>query len=201
VKPNLGRILLLAVAGFLVLSVIVSLYRPPAESHNLAGVYQAVVYGVFLMTGSAALWARSESGSWRYVPETLGLVRAISWLPIGLGAAAGLVVGLLSWQLGDHTVTDAIPLAAAVPVFLVTAFNEEVFARGALLRVLGMWQAAVFGFLHLESQGLIGVAIATVAGYLLGVVRQKSSLWSAIGAHAAFNLVQFFVIRALAGQP
>jgi membrane protease YdiL (CAAX protease family) len=201
VRPVVGRILLLGVAAFMVFTAILSVYRPPEQPHTLAGAYQALVYGTFLLTGSALLWARSESGGWRYVPETLGLVRAWDWRPTAIGAAAGLVVGLLAWFLDATETSLAIPIAAGLPVLLLASFNEELFARGALLRVLGKWQAAVFGFMHIASQGVIGVAIATILGYLLGVVRQRTSLWSAWGAHAAFNVVQFFVIRALAGQP
>jgi membrane protease YdiL (CAAX protease family) len=190
------RIALGLVAALVLTSAIYATWKPPEDGRTLNGFYLAAVLGFFLMTGSSLWWARAESGSWRATAETLGMRRGWSWTAVAVGVAAGLLVGFLLRD-GEHPLTDAIVLSAAIPVFLASAFNEELFFRGAGQRILGYYQAALFGFLHLPESGILGVAIGTTAGLGLGWLRTKQGLWPCVAAHAAFNLSQFAVLRFL----
>jgi membrane protease YdiL (CAAX protease family) len=120
-----------------------------------------------------------------------------SWFnPPRLGTGARLLEGMAPWSL----VTAGMVFAA------VNAFVEEVLFRGIvqqhLARVLGNWpavltQALAFGILHLNGYpyGLIGVALASVYGLILGALRLHSGgLLAPWLAHACADAVIFTLI-------
>ena len=83
---------------------------------------------------------------------------------------------------------------AAAGIALVTGVAEEVFFRGWLLHVAGLWgQAAVFMLLHPAGRrGWAYTAFTGFAGLVFGMLTLATgSLVSAIVAHVAVNLHGF----------
>lgn len=86
----------------------------------------------------------------------------------------------------------------AVVLAALTATAEELFFRGALLSVLGVWgQAAVFGLMHpAPLKAWSYTAYTFVAGLAFGYATlYTGSLWAAILAHFAVNLHGFLSLR------
>lgn len=129
-------------------------------------------------------------------------------LAAGLGIGTALIAvstGIIA-LLGGYRVTGIDPspqLLAPLAIGIFAAFVEEVFFRGALLRLidgwLGSWAALaitslVFGLVHITNPdaGLWGaIAIVIEAGVLLGgAYLLTRRLWLAIGIHLAWNSVQ-----------
>jgi len=90
------------------------------------------------------------------------------------------IVAVMTWPL-------ALFLAATA------ALGEEVLFRGLLQRWTGVWvQAALFGLAHLSYGTPLQVAIPFALGILWGyMVRRGARLWVTIGAHFAFDFLQF----------
>jgi hypothetical protein len=89
-----------------------------------------------------------------------------------------------------------------------TAVGEELMLRGVVLRQLARgtrpWIAVAltgscFGAMHLLNPSATAVAALNVAlvGVWFGVLALRSSLWSSIGAHVAWNWFEGFFY----GQP
>ncbi|ADI15672.1 Abortive infection protein [Truepera radiovictrix DSM 17093] len=79
----------------------------------------------------------------------------------------------------------------ALALATLTATAEELFFRGALLPVLGVWgQALVFGLLHpMPKRGWSYPLYTFVAGAAFGyAVLVTGSLWTSLLAHFAVNL-------------
>lgn len=129
-------------------------------------------------------------------------------LAVGLVIGAGLIslsTGLIA-VLGGYRVTGIDPhaeLLGPLAIGVGAAFVEEVFFRGAVLRLLDGWlgsgpavaiSAILFGAVHLTNPGagLWGaLAIAVEAAILLaGAYLLTRRLWLAIGLHLAWNTVQ-----------
>lgn len=129
-------------------------------------------------------------------------------LAAGLGIGSLLIAlstGIIA-LLGGYRVTGLDPnpqLLAPLAIGIFAAFVEEVFFRGALLRLidgwLGSWAAlaltsVLFGLVHItnDDAGLWGaIAIIIEAGVLLGgAYLLTRRLWLAIGIHLAWNTVQ-----------
>ena len=127
----------------------------------------------------------------------------------GLMAGAGLfslVVGVL-WLAGSYHVSGTNPQVEWVPAVLVVGIGagigEEIMIRGVLFRIseegLGTWwalliSALVFGAAHLANPAATlwsSAAIAIEAGVLLALLYAVTrSLWTCIGLHAAWNIMQ-----------
>lgn len=127
----------------------------------------------------------------------------------GLMAGAGLfslVVGVL-WLAGSYHVSATNPQVEWVPAVLVVGIGagigEEIMIRGVLFRIseegLGTWwalliSALVFGAAHLANPAATlwsSAAIAIEAGVLLALLYAVTrSLWTCIGLHAAWNIMQ-----------
>ena len=153
------------------------------------------------------------------IPFRLGKLKRTDVLSI-LGLALVSAILLLAFRamtpphqfLGDQ-------LISAIPVWLIVlgglvfatanAAVEEMLFRGAILHhvghAFGAWpavavQATAFGLLHLHGYpyGPIGVALATVYGLLLGVVRLRSNgLLAPWVAHVVADGVTFvFILQA-----
>ena len=123
-----------------------------------------------------------------------------------LGLAAALTAGLLggawalyrtlaSFRYASKLIERALrPVSLTLPLILLlaagSALAEELFFRGALLPLLGVWgQALVFGLLHPATRrGWSYTAFTFVAGLVFGYATLYSgSLWPAILAHFVVN--------------
>lgn len=136
----------------------------------------------------------------------------------GLAMGAGLVLlaVLIPVALGHGTLTlydgtfEVLALAGLIQVLILlpTSIGEELLLRGVVLRQLAIatrpWIAVAltggtFGLMHLVNPSASWVAAANVAlvGLWFGVLAIRTTLWTAIGAHVAWNLFEGFVL----GQP
>lgn len=127
----------------------------------------------------------------------------------GLVAGAvlfSLVVAVL-WLAGSYHVTGTNPQVDWLPAVLVTGIGagigEEILVRGVLFRIveegLGSWwalalSALFFGAAHIANPAATlwsSAAIAIEAGILLALLYAVTrSLWTCIGLHAAWNIMQ-----------
>jgi membrane protease YdiL (CAAX protease family) len=101
---------------------------------------------------------------------------------------------LLERALQGLTIT--LPLALGLA--LATALAEELFFRGALLGLIGVWgQALLFGLLHPATRrGWSYTLFTFVAGLAFGYATLwTGSLWAAMLAHFVINLQGFLEIR------
>jgi membrane protease YdiL (CAAX protease family) len=170
----------------------------------------ALVVGLYLgLSLAGLLWSalRGHSFVWRMQgredPQSL------------TGAAAGLLMGLglvFVWQLAVHRFdwaralhrdfrarlrpldgTDCLVFAGA------SALGEEIFFRGALLPVAGLWWSNIaFALLHVGPKGRY--LPWTGASLLTGVLLGQLTLWSGdlTGAVVAHFTVNFLNLRHLA---
>lgn len=129
---------------------------------------------------------------------------------LGIGLVIGTVLVSVSTGiialLGGYRVTGLDPspqLLAPLAIGIFAAFVEEIFFRGALLRLLdgwlGTWAALaitslLFGLVHVTNDGAGlwgGVVLVVEAGILLGAAYVLTRrLWLVIGIHLAWNAVQ-----------
>lgn len=153
--------------------------------------------------------------------RALGLRRASGrWLLVGIGVGLGamlvnrLVVLLYFWATGDATnpqaglaeTADATLLQFALMMLLgglLVPFAEELLFRGVLYGWLRRWgvvvataaSAVVFGLFHLAPVLIITAALIGVVNAVL--YERSGSIWPAVAAHAANNMVLFALARAL----
>ena len=162
-----------------------------------------------------------------FLPSLLtGLVGAVwlSFYPVDYGPPAGLLtlvltaaaltVGLLSGAWGlEHTLPSfryasgllERALAQLQPSGLeallfaaLTAGAEELFFRGALQGLIGVWgQALVFGLLHpMPRKGWSYTLYAALSGLAFGyAVMLTGSLWPGLVAHFLINLQGLLELR------
>jgi membrane protease YdiL (CAAX protease family) len=129
---------------------------------------------------------------------------------VGAGVAAALLAGawlleqvLPSFRYASQLLERALrqtPITWPLAVVLaaLTAVSEELFFRGALLSLIGVWgQAAVFGLMHpAPLKAWSYTAYTFVAGLAFGYATlYTGSLWAAILAHFAVNLHGFLTLR------
>ncbi len=162
-----------------------------------------------------------------FAPSLLFGLLGASWLffrPLRLEADAGpltvllvaaaLIVGLLggAWLLEKFLpsfrfagkllecalATFPISLPLAFSLAAATALSEELFFRGALLPLVGVWgQALVFGLLHpAPLKGWSYTVYTFIAGLAFGYATlYTGSLWAAMLAHFVINLQGFLEVR------
>lgn len=82
------------------------------------------------------------------------------------------------------------------------AVGEEVFMRGALQPVFGIWLTSAF-FALLHSQYLLTPTIIFifVIGFAFGQIRWRISTTAAIFAHFVYNIAPFVLLIVLGGTP
>ncbi len=128
---------------------------------------------------------------------------------VTLAVAIPTFAGQAPLSLYDGT-SRALGLAAATQLLILapTSVGEELLLRGVVMRELARgtrpWLAVlltgiVFGVMHLVNPGASPIAALNVAlvGLWFGVLAIRTSLWTSIGAHVAWNLFEGFVL----GQP
>jgi membrane protease YdiL (CAAX protease family) len=123
------------------------------------------------------------------------------------GAVLFSVVVAVLWLAGSYHVTGTNPHANWLPAVLVAGIGagigEEIVVRGVLFRIveegLGSWWALLisalfFGAAHIANPAATlwsSAAIAIEAGVLLALLYAVTrSLWTCIGLHAAWNIMQ-----------
>ncbi len=125
-------------------------------------------------------------------------------LTVGLLGSAWLLERLLpsfrtASRLLEHTLGWLRP--SGLEAFLLatlTATAEELFFRGALQSLVGVWgQALVFGLLHpMPRRAWSSMVYAALSGLALGYAAQMSgSLWPGIVAHFLVNFQGFWELR------
>lgn len=136
----------------------------------------------------------------------LAILLTASLATLGLLAGAWLLERLLpSFRAASKLLEGALrsfkmspPLAVSLAA--ATSVSEELFFRGALLPLVGVWgQAALFALMHpAPRRAWSYTAYTFVAGLVLGYVTVfTGSLWAAILAHFAVNLQGFLEVRRL----
>lgn len=137
------------------------------------------------------------------VPTSL-LVAAL--LAGGLLGGAWLLERLLpSFRFASKLMERALSrfplsLSLAIGLAAATSISEEIFFRGALLPLLGVWgQALLFGLMHpTPLKGWSYTVYTFVAGLCFGFATlYTGSLWAAMLAHFVINLQGFLEVRHL----
>lgn len=119
-------------------------------------------------------------------------------------AAAGAIAALIAWvpsfrEIARRLVPIAdwihMSVAQLAALSLIVAIGEEVFFRGAVQPLVGLWLTAlVFGALHWSAP--THALFATAAGLGLGALYQGSeSLWPPIAAHFVVDLATGLAAR------
>jgi uncharacterized protein len=131
------------------------------------------------------------------------LLTAIALVVVLLGAAWLLEKTLPSFRYASLLLEGALsqlrltlPLAFALAA--LSSLAEEVFFRGALMPLLGVWgQALLFGLLHpMPRRAWIYMVFTFVAGVCFGYATLLTgSLIPAILAHFVINLQGFLELR------
>lgn len=149
--------------------------------------------------------------------ERLGLriptLQDINW-GIGVGVLLfGAVIALgMIWlrfvtqeQLEQQTAASSqlaglintLPLSLAVS--LVVAIGEEIFFRGALQPVFGIWLTSLFfAVIHTQYTLTPATLMILITALALGWLRQRHSTSAAIVAHFVYNFIQL-ALAVLAG--
>ena len=126
---------------------------------------------------------------------------------LAVGAALFSLVVAVLWLAGSYHVTGINPQPDWLPAVLVAGIGagigEEIVVRGVLFRIveegLGTWWAVLisalfFGAAHIGNPAATlwsSAAIAIEAGALLALLFAVTrSLWTCIGLHAAWNIMQ-----------
>jgi membrane protease YdiL (CAAX protease family) len=151
----------------------------------------------------------SEIGMRRLHGRDLG--RALVVLFAGFGVNAALVLTIYAFHpevLRSHlsdlqsiagSLTEGIPLAAVLALLLLVGIYEEIVARGLLLtrsrQLFGgtvvpiVFSSVLFGLGHFY-QGIYGIVQTALFGAVLAALTLRwGTLWPAIFAHAAVNML------------
>jgi uncharacterized protein len=173
----------------------------------------------WLLIAPSAVLLLLSAPLWMLWPPPALAPRA-SWpVLVLLGLATGAVLLGLAWVLERRSASFAhasrrlesmvrrlrLAPGMAAGVALVTGVAEEVFFRGWLLHVAGLWgQAAVFMLLHPAGRrGWAYTAFTGFAGLAFGALTLATgSLLSALVAHVGVNLHGFVsAARMTRSQP
>jgi len=156
------------------------------------------------------------------IPVGLWPDRATVWLIVV--TVVGSAIALVVWhQLLRSDLSDLIAMIPAMPALLlplaclgfaiVNAIIEELIWRGILWDMLAKvtsnaplvigLQAVSFGLFHIHGfpRGAIGVAMATVYGMFLGVIRHRTQgLGAVVVTHVFADIVIFVILITLPPQ-
>ncbi len=202
--------------GVLLCTFFVMVAYPPMR--NTWPLPMLLTIGVYLAVVRFVPWLREGSDFWKRGRTDAAVVG------VALGFVVIASVALILWaRFLDPDLTDLhalfphhIPLplivGGGVLFSIFNALGEEFLWRGAILealdRTLGRgWlpvvlQAASFGLAHIMGfpRGWIGVALATVYGLMMGIVRRRSrGMLAPIVAHvfADMTIVGILVYQVL----
>jgi uncharacterized protein len=151
-----------------------------------------------------AVWFSLRPFPYELKTSLLGLVLTAVALIVGLLGAAWILEktvpsfryasSLLEQALSRFQITLPFTFALAV----LSATSEELFFRGALMPILGVWgQALLFGLMHpMPRRAWVYTAFTFVAGVCFGYATVLTgSLWPALIAHFVINLQGFLELR------
>ena len=163
-----------------------------------------------LLGVSGAIWVALSPPE---LPETAaplaiaGVAASLAFLLLGTG---WLLERLLpSFRYTSRRLERALAhlrLSPAMALLLaaLTATGEELFFRGGLMQLVGVWgQALLFGALHpVGRRGWSYTLFTFAAGLLFGyAVLLTGSLWTAVLAHFAVNLHGLLSVRRSSPRP
>lgn len=173
---------------------------------QLARITQLAIFIYLPLALAGVAWARLGGGrlAWSlddpWLAESYPLRLAIS---LGLGGAlAQLVVVLTPWLVGRAKWARALheelkPLVETLPsteiwlLALASGLAEELFFRGAMQPVLGLWLTSViFGAVHIgPKRALLPWSMwAFVMGLVFGALFELTGvLWGPVFAHVWIN--------------
>jgi uncharacterized protein len=161
------------------------------------------------LAAAALVWAsvRGQANLWH--PETAAETHF--WGGVGVGFGVGLLVVFVSrlavhrfeWARALHREFRALlsPLTdlEIVVLAVASALGEEMFFRGALMPVVGIWiSSAVFALLHIGPRARY--LPWTVGSFVAGVLFSALFLWSGdlTGPVVAHFTVNFLNLRHVA---
>lgn len=211
----IGLILVSAIAVFLgpALSVLQWLQQgeaPAVPALNEAALWLSMAYNwVAMVLLPAAAVVILGGLSWTLLRDRLQLGLGEKWrlwIPLGFlaGALSVVVLGLLVTLL-DRIGWYQVEESAFVPLFdelltwplaillAVTAgITEEIYFRAFLQRRLGIVASGLlFGLVHASYGTVLQLVAPALLGILFGfLVRWSASIWPAVAAHFAFNMIQ-----------
>jgi uncharacterized protein len=151
-----------------------------------------------------AVWLFFRPFPYELKISLLGLLLTAVALVVGLLGAAWLLEKTLpSFRYASRLLEQAlsrfkITLPFAFALAALSSVSEELFFRGVLMPLLGVWgQALVFGLLHpMPRRALIYTAFTFIAGVCFGYATLLTgSLYPAIAAHFVINLQGFLELR------
>ncbi len=171
------------------------------ESGGRSVAFYSLVLGVQVVLGAAGQLLLFTTGRGSLLDA---LRPELSWAVIlAVGGAAGLTGALLVLGLYRFVPVYARAVRPVVELFrrlprrwlwaaaLLSPLGEELFFRGALQPVVGLfWAALIFGLLHtgLRREHLAYGLTAAGLGLLSGLSYQfLGELWAAVVAHAVYN--------------
>lgn len=201
--------ILLVPLSSLVAAVLVALFSGAA---SLAAT--VLIQALLSLAGVSAIlhW---RSRSWGEIgmraPHLADLGRGLVVLFAGFAVNAALVLTIYSFQpeaLRSHltdlqsiagSLTEGVPLAAVLALLFLVGIYEEIVARGLLLtrsrQLFGgiavpvIFSSVLFGLGHFY-QGVFGVVQTAVFGAVLAALTLRfGTLWPAIFAHSAINML------------
>jgi membrane protease YdiL (CAAX protease family) len=215
---DVGLAILLIPASALIAALAAG-YLLPARSNLLIAI---VLQAALSLAGLRVLLAW-RSQSWAAIglspPTSRDLPRALIVLLSAFGANTILTLSI--YAISPETVlahveglrfiasglTDEVPLAVALALLFLVGFYEELVARGLLLarsrRLFGgywgpvLFSAALFGLGHFY-QGWLGTVQTALLGVVLAAFTIRwRTLWPAIIAHAAVNMLSIVQLERL----
>lgn len=210
-------LMLALLSGTMVLFLISGGMEGLAQSIEVTGIN--IVESIFTMV----LWLAAAFLGVGYLVRrdlTMTLIRLGLRMPtsrdISVGIGAGVVLWIVSvvfsiaWQLlSDPTVFNQQTQAAeqfsqainSLPLVLLVsitaAFGEEIFIRGALQPIFGLWLTSL-SFALLHSQYLFAPSMILIFGIAvgLGLIRRRLSTTASIIAHFVYNFVPLTLLLA-----
>jgi membrane protease YdiL (CAAX protease family) len=201
--------ILLVPVSSLVAAVLVALF---AGATSLAAT--VLIQALLSLAGVSAVlhWrARSWAEIGMRAPRLADLGRGFVVLFAGFAVNAALVLTIYSFQpeaLRSHltdlqsiagSLTEGVPLAAVLALHFLVGIYEEIVARGLLLtrsrQLFGgtavpvIFSSVLFGLGHFY-QGAFGVVQTALFGAVLAALTLRfGTLWPAIFAHSAINML------------
>ncbi len=151
-----------------------------------------------------AVWLFFRPFPYELQTSLLGLfLTVVALVVVLLGSAWILEKTLPSFRYASSLLEQAlsrfkITLPFAFALAALSSLAEEIFFRGALMPLIGVWgQALVFGLFHpMPRRAFIYTAFTFVAGVCFGYATfLTGSLWPAIAAHFVINLQGFLELR------
>jgi membrane protease YdiL (CAAX protease family) len=163
-----------------------------------------IIYGSLALVALAWAWLASRRPAWSletpWLSEPYG---ARLMLSLALGLALALLVVAATPALIERTawgralrealkqVVDPLTSTQVRLLAVASGFSEELFFRGAMQPVLGLWiTSAIFGVVHVGPKRalLAWMGWAFVMGLLFGLLFELTGvLWGAVLAHVWIN--------------